>query len=57
MKPIRLVITRGEGCFTLKNIDPLNTTVFELKTMVCQQFNELYPEGVKEEEIDWSSPK
>ena len=47
------MITRGEGSFTLQDV-PVSITVGELKTLVCEKFNELYPDGL-EPEIDWNS--
>ena len=55
-KPIRLVITRGQGSFTLQNIFPAQMKISDLKELICEKFNELYPEGV-EPMLDWTQPK
>lgn len=55
-KPIRLVIARGEGSFTLHDFVAQESTIAELKALICQKFNELYPDGV-EPPLDWTSPK
>lgn len=52
-KPFRLVITRGQGSFTLNDITP-DITVGQLRQQVLDKFLEIYPGGMKPQ-IDWKS--
>jgi len=45
-KPFRLVITRGQGSFTLNDITP-DITVGQLRQQVLDKFLEIYPGGMK----------